>query len=181
MTREKSLVEKFKRINRESLKTVLFFAVMLIGFVVIFLASLIYGLIAVAFKEVMLKSLIEAEATIIGFFGIIATYSLTSIDNRIDKLEDKRFEFFSPAKREEWKVINKRIKHMKKRKSLLIGQVAFIGIYLIVALLLSILALGIPDNILSFLICVFSMSMFFAGIFGMFLMLYEIPKKEKEI
>jgi len=119
MTRENSLIEKFKRINRENLKTVLFFVVMTPILLIIFFASFIYGLIAVAFKEVMLKSLIEAEATIIGFFGIIATYSLASIDNRIDKLEDKKFEFSSLAKKEELKVIDKRIKQMEKRKSLL--------------------------------------------------------------
>ena len=181
MTREKSLIEKFKRINRENLKTVLFFVVMTPILLIIFFASFIYGLIAVAFKEVMLKSLIEAEATIIGFFGIIATYSLASIDNRIDKLEDKKFEFSSLAKKEELKVIDKRIKQMEKRESLLIIQVVWVGIYLIVALLLSILALGIPDNLLSFYICVLGMGMFFTGILGIFWILYETPKREKGI
>ena len=40
-----------------------------------------------------LKALIEAEATTLGFFGLIAVYWLTSMDSRIDRLEQEEHEY----------------------------------------------------------------------------------------
>ena len=45
-----------------------------------------------------LKSLIEGIATMLGFFGLIAVYLLTSYDNRIDKLEVEDSGFRRPSK-----------------------------------------------------------------------------------
>lgn len=49
------------------------------------------GFIAIYDKEV-LKALIEAEATVLGFFTLIVVYALGSLDNRIDRLDQHIFD-----------------------------------------------------------------------------------------
>jgi len=51
----------------------------------------LFGAVAVISEE-MLKALIEAEATILGFFGLITVYALTSLDTRIDRIEQQFFD-----------------------------------------------------------------------------------------
>lgn len=58
----------------------------------------ILALVSVSYVWVLinldaLKALVEAEATILGFFGIVAVYWLTSIDSRIDRLEQEKHDY----------------------------------------------------------------------------------------
>lgn len=54
--------------------------------------SVPFGLVTILSNDA-LKTLIEAEATILGFFGLVAVYALTSYDNRIDKIENRIEEY----------------------------------------------------------------------------------------
>lgn len=60
--------------------------------------SIPFGFITVLSADA-LKTLIEAEATILGFFGLLVVYALTSYDNRIDKLEERIDECRNPTNR----------------------------------------------------------------------------------
>jgi tetrahydromethanopterin S-methyltransferase subunit D len=62
----------------------------IIGLVLGGLASFI-AQISVNSKN-MLQSLIQAEATVLGFFGLIVTYVLVSYDTRLDRFEQERFD-----------------------------------------------------------------------------------------
>ena len=174
---QKSQKEKLKQWLRENKSGLIFLAV---ASAVVILSSFLFGLMATVSKENMLRSLIEAETTIIGFFGIIATYVLMSIDSKIDKLEDRRFEL-REGKEDDWtRRIENRIAVTEKHRGLAIRLSLTVGFYLVAALLLSILALGIPDALLSFFPCYMSMGLFFTGILGIFTMLRRLSKKIEE-
>ena len=55
---------------------------------IFFIISIPFGIFLLLSTD-SLKSLIEGIATMLGFFGLIAIYLLTSYDSRIDKLEEK--------------------------------------------------------------------------------------------
>jgi uncharacterized membrane protein len=59
---------------------------------------IILSIVSVSFIFVLvnvdaLKALIEAEATILGFFGLISVYWFTSMDSRRDRLEQEKHEY----------------------------------------------------------------------------------------
>jgi hypothetical protein len=58
--------------------------------IILALVSIFYVFVLVNLDA--LRALIEAEATVLGFFGLIAVYLLTSMDSRIDRLEQEKHE-----------------------------------------------------------------------------------------
>lgn len=163
-------------------------------------AALFYGLVATSSKETMLKSLIEAQATIIGFYGIIVVYALTSLDNRSDKYENWLFEVTEKGKHKDvpgeyvylksigiikeakskGEILGEALLNIEKRKKGMVIQSSFIGIILVFSLLLSILALGVSIFDVSFLLCFYGTALFFVGIFGIFFLLYGLSKSPEE-
>jgi hypothetical protein len=81
--------------------------------VVAFIVALVITIAAINIAKItinsaaVLQSLIQAEATILGFFGIIVTYLLTSYDTRLDRFEQQRFDARnSPADLKKVEIIN---------------------------------------------------------------------------
>lgn len=66
----------------------------ILGFFLTFLLIIAFhfGTLSV-FSDVTLTALIQAEATIIGFFGIVFIYGLTSYDNRRDRIEATKLDY----------------------------------------------------------------------------------------
>lgn len=161
------------------------------------LVILIYGLLAAVAKETMLPSLIEAEATILGFFGLIAVYALTSFDSRIDRLEEqlfdlreKHWELNLPSRPEtEWQILgeqkiaffNKRLSKIKERKRKVVHSASITGAYLIGSILSSILALGVPNDEWSFYLCSLSIALFLASIGVIVWMIYNLGKSPEAV
>lgn len=162
--------------------------------VIILPASVFYGAIAVTAKETMLKALIEAEATILGFFGLIVVYALTSFDNRTDKLESWLFDLTEKGRHTEVPEIQEYFKSIgvaevvmtkgqiligelhdiqrKRRKT--IRSASIVGIYLVLSLLLSIFALGMPNVVFEAYSCITSVGLFFSAIVFLFLMFHDL-------
>lgn len=172
----KELISKFSQWVRENAKNVISAIFLILAIVGITMAAIFYGFFAVVSKENMLKSLIEAESTVLGFFAFIITYTLSSLDNRMDRIEQKLLDT-----KEEDKVIalNNRLSVIREKKSIVIRRVVFISACLVSSLLISILALGIADIMLAFNLCFLAMGIFFSGILGVFLMLYDLAKEPK--
>jgi hypothetical protein len=63
--------------------------------------SIPFGLVTILSTDA-LRALIEGEATIIGFFGLVAIYALTSYDNRIEKIEDRMDDNFETRNALRW-------------------------------------------------------------------------------
>lgn len=70
------------------------------------------------------RVIIETDATILGFFGLIAIYLFTSYDNRIDKLEDKILDPANSGQKDE----------LQKRQNLIISTKKYAMITIIVGL-----------------------------------------------
>jgi hypothetical protein len=112
-----------------------------------------------------LKAFIEAEATVLGFFGIIAVYMLTSIDSRIDRLESEKHEYEAklefavtgspsdakptPSSLQLWtsKVSNLegRLDRIQNKKETLAYEASIIGTGLIVSLIADVALLGLQS------------------------------------
>jgi hypothetical protein len=148
-----------------------------------FLFSIPFGFFIILSTDAV-KTLVEAEATILGFFGLIAVYLLTSYDSRIDKLEEKIQDSSDTAKTERFSVIQRKLKDRKKRATVAI-LVALIS--LLLSFFLSIVTLGLlgvnegqpTETALKIaipLIIVASM-LLFIGVFSIFLMIYRIGRE----
>lgn len=149
----------------------------------IFLLSIPFGLF-MALSIDAVKALIEANATILGFFGLIAVYLLTSYDNRIDKLEEKLLDRQIDVNRENLLSLQKKMKNRKTRATVAI-MAAFIS--LVVSFFLSMSALGIlginpttPTTTAlqySLISVIVSSTLLFVGVFSIFILLYRIGKE----
>jgi hypothetical protein len=134
-----------------------------------------------------IKSLIEGIATMLGFFGLIAVYLLTSYDNRIDRLEEKIQDLEDPAKVERFKQIQNKIKIRKKNNT--ISIIAALG-SLVVSFFLSLWILSIldvnPSNPTvtalqyAFIGTIFASTLLFIGVSSIFILIYRIGKEPDE-
>jgi uncharacterized BrkB/YihY/UPF0761 family membrane protein len=118
------------------------------GALVLYFMAIPFG-ISTVLSATATNALITAEATVLGFFGIIAVYLLTSYDSRIDKLEEQIFDAKDDKDRSE--TLEKRQDDIRtKKKWALLCMVPGLGC-LIISLLLSIFTYGIlsivPDPI----------------------------------
>lgn len=151
-----------------------------------------FGILSV-FSDVTLTALIQAEATIIGFFGIVFIYALTSYDNRRDKIETTKLDFavlniklHSEKKisdEEAEKISNKTFKgandlleNIKKNKKALIDYSLISGVCLLLSLLSFILALSAPNVEWTIFLSSSAVGLLFVGIFQIFWTMHDLSK-----
>lgn len=176
--KESELVQTIKQHPLATIFSIVFAftSIYFLGFIFLF------GLVAVISKE-MLKALIEAEATILGFFGLITVYALTSLDTRIDKLEQQLHarifdikEKFSDLGGVKKTYLTERLSNIKEEKRKTVYSALYAGVLLVGSLLSSILGLGIPIEEWAFYLCSLSVLLFFFGIGQTLLMIYDLAK-----
>lgn len=171
--KESELVRTMKQHPLATIFSIVFAFTLIYFLGIIFL----FGLVAVISKE-MLKALIEAEATILGFFGIIAVYALTSLDSRIDRLEEQNFDIQMKSMKSRNQVIFEdlpnKIEGIQKTKRRAVLSMLYAGILLVGSLLSSILGLGFPNEEWAFNLCSLSVLLFFFGIGQTLLMIYDL-------
>jgi hypothetical protein len=116
--------------------------------VIVFLALSVIFYSPVLTNENGLKALIEAEATILGFFGLMVVYMLSSLDTRIDRLEQQRFDISAKHADEASKLgeVKNKVRGLKKD---IVRRSQIIGVMLVVSLLICIGLLGIQNLYLS--------------------------------
>jgi len=143
--------------------------------------AFMFGIVAV-FSEAMLTALIEAVATILGFFGLIFVYALTSIDRRLEMFNIAWFErsknFDSSLYAREW---NKAVENLNKNKKKLVSNSLITGFYLVLSLLLAILALGFPNEEVVLYLASFSVVILFVSIFQIFWTIYDLGKDPSKV
>jgi hypothetical protein len=133
-------------------------------------------IVAVLLKDItvnsmVLQSVIQAEATVLGFFGIVISYMLASYDSRLDRLEQQRFDSEIENNLSKLEKIDKKIEELKGLKHSSTNGLGIYSLTLILALLFSIVTLGVRDfnlpivNILG----VLGLGFFFTGILGIVL------------
>src|SRR4030066_353041 len=83
---------------------------------VFFVISIPFGFLSILSTDT-LKTLIEAEATILGFLGLMSVYLLTSFDSRIDKLEEKILDSLIDVNLENLRSLKQKIKVRKRKAS----------------------------------------------------------------
>jgi hypothetical protein len=148
----------------------------------------LFGLVATVSVE-MLKAMIQAEVTILGFFALVAVYALSSLDGKIDRLEQQIFKIeekyldFSNNPESIKKVgetkISKLSEHLnkvKKTKRRTVYLALYAGVLLIGSLFTSILGLGflgIPNKEWAFYLCSISTLLFFFGTGIILLIVYD--------
>jgi hypothetical protein len=155
----------------------------LIGSIIMISALLISNITIISTS--MLQSLIQAEATILGFFGIIVSYMLTSYDSRIDRLEQQRFDVRSSP--DDLKkigqfdfsfkdVIDEKIEYLKQLKKEIAKTEGLCVFFLILALISSIIMFGLQDfeSPLSKNISALNLGFFFMGIVGIIIVFIQI-------
>jgi len=193
----KKKLKKFKKSEikqwiRENLKYIILPAIFAVVILIMIPVIVIFGVVAVYAKEPMLTSLIEAEATILGFFGLITVYALTSLDSNIDRYEQQIFDLREKhweldlliRPETEWEILgeekiaffNKRLSKIKEKKRKTVNSTLFTGAFLIGSLLSSILALGIPNDDWSFYLSSFSITFLFASILDIVWTIYDLGK-----
>lgn len=126
--------------------------------------------------------MIQAEATILGFFGKIVTYILASYDARLDRLEHQRFDLEIAQKLEKAVSVSERTEGVKDRKMKTALGIGLIGLVLIVSSVMSIVILGMRDLRSDFArnLSLYDLAFFFLAIFGMLLMFLRISKEPEE-
>jgi uncharacterized membrane protein len=105
-----------------------------------------------------LKELIQANATILGFFGLFAVYWLTSIDSRIDRFQQEKYEYekeltaaetdslqtamTTPSKitalRSGIQNLEMQIEKIQRTKEGIVNEISRIGVMLIIPLFMNI-------------------------------------------
>jgi hypothetical protein len=156
-------------------------AIFLISMIITLQISQFFGAIA-ATKESMINALIQAEATILGFFGLIVIYALTSFDNRTDRLEEQLFKLTTEEhlnmKKE---MLEREITRLKSYLSIirtnkkdLVNNTFGNGILLVSSLVLSILSLAQVQFGSS--LCAGAIYFLLFGIVGIFVILRSLAQ-----
>lgn len=184
---------KIKQLIKENLQIVALFIITIF----MFPAILYYGLITLLAKDAILKPLIEAEATVLGFFGIIVVYALTSLDNKADRFRQQLFDLSKTGKDEEipseflytastnqikkrftkGQILSLSLQNTQRRKRRVVRLASASGLYLVVSLLISILILGIGEVMFSFFLSILAVSLFFSSILGIFFTIGDLAKE----
>jgi len=166
-------VWRWLRRNKKSLS--LFIFGIFIGLAVVYL-----GDISVTSKD-MLRSLIQADATLLGFLGIIVSYILVSYDTRLDRLEQQRFDCEMANNYKAAVSYQSKIAAIRKIKKDAGEALAFIVVFSIASLLFLIIALGTVDTNLA--LSIFSseigLTLFFVTIISLvlvFTLMSKIPE-----
>jgi hypothetical protein len=149
--------------------------ILLIGYFLLYFALILVDV--VIGSTPMLQSLIQADATVLGFFGVIAAYSLTSYDSRIDRFEQQRFDLALKGQESVAKEIFIRIVFIRKRKRETAQGIAIVSGLLILSLVLGIILLGannINNSILIWLLAFGTLGFFFVGLGMIFFLFYQM-------
>lgn len=164
-------------------KLVTFIGIAIIVAVIFLIVAIFFGFLIIISIDAA-KALVDSIATILGFFGLIAVYLLTSYDSRIDRLEEKIQDSYDETKIQRFKTIQLNIKTRKEYATIRI----ITGLCcLFVSLLLSIATLGIlgvnPENTtqtayqLAFLITILASMLLFMGVLDILIMIYSVGKE----
>jgi hypothetical protein len=167
---------------------------LILGILLVFLLTFAFrnGILLV-FSNVTLNALIQAEATIIGFFGIIFIYALTSYDNRRDKIEATKLDYtalnvklLSEKKLTEEKAKEIQnatskgaydlLENIRKNKKALIDYSLISGFCLLLSLLSLILALSAPNVSWTTLLSSVAVGLLFIGIFQIFWTIHDLGR-----
>lgn len=143
-----------------------------------------FGLIVILSTDV-LKTLVEAEATILGFFGLIAVYVLTAFDNRIDRLYQAAYDM--AREKGDGTLFRPTINQIKEQKRKIVWGTVIEGGVLFISFFLSIMALGIisangiqiqePTKMnLAYQMSQVASMFLFLGILGLLLMLLRMGR-----
>jgi len=139
-------------------------------------------------SSTILKTMIEVNATMLGFWGIILVYRLASLDKRIESSETQKFEVAKAiAENKECsmseamdfpddhlKFLETKIRKLTKsfnrlRRVALINSVMFI-----ISIIASVIGLGLPENALAlFFIIGVSLCYFVDGVIFVFASFWE--------
>lgn len=156
-----------------------------------------FGQVTILAKETILKSLIEAEATILGFFGIIVVYMLQAIDNRQLAIVKQLFNLWGKedkvipeleilAKILGWKrfpsmgeICSQYISCARDQRSKTLVSALVISGFLISSLFLSILALGLTDSVFVGYLSNFAVLFFLVSIGFIFLMFKDFMRMDE--
>ncbi len=177
--------------------TTIFIIVIGIGAPLILGLASVFSFLAVNNIET-LKALIEAEATVLGFFGIIAVYGLNSISKRVDLLEkqiyDIRLEDLKNGNNKletsqvfrDYCTKKDKIEEAKKRFS---NIAIWAGFVLIVSLATSIGGMGfasLPESIpnrleMAFTLTTFAILGFFSCVGLILSMIYDSARNIEEL
>ena len=185
---------------KQILKDILYLTIPPTIFMVI---SIFFGVATVLAKSDVIKSLIQAEATILGFLGLVIVYVLKSFDDKEDRYMQMLFDLQMKGKDAETILLSgeelrlvatKRDKGVKirresrggflqslidrtnKQKKATVRFTRTIGAYLISSILLSIWILGMPDVVFAGLLSIFAVYLFLVSLVGIFQMLGDIGK-----
>lgn len=115
----------------------------------VLLVSRFFGSIAVT-SESMLNTIVQADATILGFFGLIAIYAFTAFDNRTDRFEQQLFELTTekhPNMKEdalelEKSRLERHLVTIQRNKKELVDNAFGAGLFLVLSLILSMFSLA---------------------------------------
>jgi hypothetical protein len=185
-------LKRFKKPTKKTLKTVLVsIGVFLIGLVIFLvlvppIGETIMFLASLAIKnDSMLAALLQAEATFLGFFGVIVVYGLTSFDNRIDRVEqlsiltaEKNLPFEKERLVLEISGLRKKIE--KERKEFF-NNAFWIGVFLVISLLFSVLSFAhsqLPSSLVDIL-SELSILFLFVGIVYTFSMFRRLGRRRE--
>jgi len=137
-----------------------------------------FGLVTVLAKDAILTSLIEAEATVFGFFGLIVVYILKSLDDREHRYYQMLFDLEMEQKGKDPKSVFLRslTTQIHKQKEATIRFARTIGVSLLSSILLSILILGIPNVVLAGLLSIIAVYLFLVSIVSILWMFSDIAK-----
>jgi hypothetical protein len=165
------------------------------------IAAMVFGILTVGTKDVILPPLIEAEATIFGFFGIIIVYILKSLDEQYDRCDKQFYDMSDKGKDKEVPemteaalkagLITERVTkgemlwdelvYINKRKISTIAYASKIGAMLVMSIFISILSLGIGDFIVSGMLIIFAVFLFLASTTSIFVMFRDEAKEIKKL
>ncbi len=163
-----------------------------IAILVTFLVAVVYGylqlfgFLAIAALKTpeMLQSVIQAEATILGFLGVIAAYTLSSYDTRIDRLNQQYFDLEHPlldkletSSETRMNLIRQRIERTKEMKKSALLIIGVSSILLILSLLLLTTTLGIRNEVAGGV----GFYVFFGSISNIGFLFYQMSKDTDEM
>jgi heme/copper-type cytochrome/quinol oxidase subunit 3 len=141
---------------------------------------LISGFVAVTARidDAVLDVLIQAEATIIGFFGAVFIFAITSLGRRIDERE-KQITNIKINALDQYTLINHlngQIDNIQKNFGDLVNAAIFTGILLFSSFLCSALSLGLRtlNEDLTFLLAGFSVTNLILGFIMILSIVYDM-------
>ena len=173
---------------------------------ILMLIAVFFGIATVLAKEEIMKALIQAETTVLGFFGIMVVYFLKSLDDKESTYAEKLLELEVKGKHEDIVATNaskpktdnsgdtiimitfehrgeflKNLMlqaHEQKRATIRFTRP--IVAYLISSILLSIWILGMPDAAIAGMLSIFAVYLFVVSIVSIFWLLGDIGKTRFE-